>query len=158
MIGSGSYETAFYMCHRLRAGMFDPDFRQLMGIVEVDETFIGGKEKNKHRSKRIGPHTKGTTGKTPVIGAISRKGNVVCQVIENTDLKTLDSFVRKMVSDKVDLVATDEHPSYGMLKKGYLMSLLRTVKASTCAARFILRASIRSGRYSSAELSAPTTT
>ncbi len=119
LLGTGSYRSAWYMCMRLRAGMFDPDFRQLMGVVEVDETFIGGKEKNKHRNKRIGPNTKGTTGKQPVIGAISRKGNVVCQMIQNTDLKTLDSFVRRTVSDKVELVATDEHPSYGMLKHGY---------------------------------------
>jgi transposase-like protein len=120
MIGSGSYSTAFYMCHRLRAGMADPDFRKLMGIVEVDETFMGGKEKNKHRNKRIGPNTKGTTGKTPVIGAISRKGNVVCQMIENADKPTLDGFVRRVVSDKVDLVATDEAYGYRDLgKAGY---------------------------------------
>jgi hypothetical protein len=55
LIGSGTYETAWYMCMRLRAGMKDPEFRQLMGVVEVDETFIGGKEANKHKSKRNPP-------------------------------------------------------------------------------------------------------
>jgi transposase-like protein len=54
----------------------------------------------------------GLSGKTTVIGAISRKGNVVCQIIENADAKTLSSFVRKVVSDKVDLVATDEWQGY----------------------------------------------
>lgn len=43
MIGTGSYETAWYMCQRLRAGLADPEFIQLMGIVEVDEMHIAGK-------------------------------------------------------------------------------------------------------------------
>jgi len=117
MIGSGSYRTAWFICHRLRAGLADPEFRQLMGIVEVDETFIGGKEANKHKSKRTG--NVGTAGKIPVIGAIARKGNVVCQMIENTDTATLDSFVRKAVNrERVDLVATDEHSGYRLLGLG----------------------------------------
>jgi transposase-like protein len=113
-IESGSYKTAFYMCHRLRAAMNDPEFRQLMGIVEIDETYIGGKEGNRHWNKKVGGS--GTYGKIPVIGAISRKGNVVCKMIENTDTETLTRFVRKTVGDKVDLVATDEHSGYRYLK------------------------------------------
>ena len=113
MIGSGSYSTAFYMCHRLRASMNDPEFRQLMGIVEIDETYIGGKDKNRHWNKKQGG--RGTAGKIPVIGAISRKGNVVCKMIEDTDTETLTRFVRKTVNDKVDLVATDEHSGYRYL-------------------------------------------
>ncbi len=114
MIDSGSYKTAFYICHRLRAGLADPDFRKLMGIVEVDETYIGGKEGNRHWDKKRGGS--GTYSKIPVIGAISRKGNVVCKMIENTDTETLTRFVRKTVGDKVDLVATDEHSGYRFLK------------------------------------------
>jgi transposase-like protein len=109
-----AYKTAFYICHRVRA-MLDNgnDFSKLMGQVEVDEA-IGGKEKNKHANKRLNAG-RGAVGKTAVIGAISRKGNVVCQMIERADAKTLNGFVRKVVSDKVELVATDEHAGYHYL-------------------------------------------
>jgi transposase-like protein len=87
-----SLHTAWYVCHRLRAGMRDDDFKKLMGIVEVDETALSGKDKNRHWDKK--QHITGMSGKTMVIGAISRKGNVVCQIIENTDAKTLNRYVR----------------------------------------------------------------
>jgi transposase-like protein len=113
-IGCASYQTAWYMCHRLRAAMHDPGFKQLMGIVEVDETFIGGKEKSKHLGKRNSHNTAGK-GKAVVIGAISRKGNVVCQMIENADHATMMRFVRNTISNKVDLVMTDEQRAYDTL-------------------------------------------
>jgi transposase-like protein len=59
MFGFGSYSTAHYMCHRIRAGLANPDFRKLVGVVEVDETYIGGKNRNRHWDKR----TPGTGGK-----------------------------------------------------------------------------------------------
>ena len=47
-----AYKTAFYICHRVRAMLDNDQFGQLMGIVEVDETFIGGKRGKMHKSKR----------------------------------------------------------------------------------------------------------
>jgi transposase-like protein len=116
-MGTGSYETAWYLCHRIRAAMHDDQFTQLIGVVEADETYIGGKEANKHKSQRHGKT--GSYGKIPVVGAIARKGNVVCKMIENADTETLTKFVRNTVSDKVSLVATDEHAGYRLLKWAY---------------------------------------
>ena len=66
-MGFGSYKTAWHMCHRVRAGLANEDFRQLMGIVEVDETFVGGKVANRHKSRRDDDDM---PPKVPVVGAI----------------------------------------------------------------------------------------
>ena len=91
LIGSGAYKTAWYMCHRIRAAMKDGGFAKLLGEVEVDETFIGGKDINRHANKR--KQIPGTSGKLAVIGAIARKGNVVCKLIETADRATMSQFV-----------------------------------------------------------------
>ena len=115
-IGSGNYETAWYMCHRIRAAMKDDKFPKLMGEVEVDETYIGGKDINRHADKKF--HTSWRDGsRMTVIGAISRKGNLTCQIIAEADKDTLQKFVTETVSGGVSLVATDEHPGYSGLKK-----------------------------------------
>jgi transposase-like protein len=116
-IGSGSYETAWYMCHRIRAAMKDGGFLGgLSGEIEVDETYIGGKDKNRHKGQRRGkPGAAG--GKVPVIGAIARKGNVVCQILDRVTGNVMDDFVTKAVSSKVTLVATDEHSGYARLSQ-----------------------------------------
>lgn len=119
-IGSGSYETAWYMCTRIRSAMQGSVLEPLKGIVEADETWIGGKDKNRHYSKRShaqGPHL---SEKMMVIGAISRKGNVVAQMVEETGFRTLENFVKQTVSNKVTLMATDQNPAYRHLKQlGY---------------------------------------
>jgi transposase-like protein/IS1 family transposase len=120
-MGFGSYKTAWYMCHRIRAGLADEDFRKLVGIVEVDETFIGGKWKNRHKDRRGGGGGSGGmgSGKTPIAGAVSRKGNVVARVIENVRMDTLRQFVREAVSHKVSLICTDDNRAYRYLDREF---------------------------------------
>jgi transposase-like protein len=110
-MGFGSYKTAWYMCHRLRASLQNEDFHKLMGIVEVDETYVGGKKHNRHKNDRNGPKG-GAGGKTPVAAAVQRKGNVVARVIERADQVTLENFIADTVSEKVSLLATDESKVY----------------------------------------------
>jgi hypothetical protein len=110
MMGFGSYETAHYMCIRIRAGLSDPEFRKLMGIVEVDETYVGGRNRNRHADKRT--KGRGIAHKAIIVGALERQGSVGARVLRNTDSRTLRGFVREAVTTKVDLLATDELTSY----------------------------------------------
>ncbi len=110
-----NYHTTWYQCHRIRAAMKDSEWEQLMGEVEVDETYIGGKDTNRHWDKK--KHVKGGWDKTPVIGAISRKGSVVAKVVDRADVPTMHKFVAETVSKRVQLVATDEHSGYQYLAK-----------------------------------------
>lgn len=124
VMGFGSYRTAWYMCHRVRAGLADENFRKLMGIVEVDETVIGGELGNKHVSKRaelrrVHKGRAGNVNKTIVAGAVERGGNVVARVIDSASSETLTAFVREAVSDRVSLICTDQWRGYDKLAAAF---------------------------------------
>jgi transposase-like protein len=127
VMGFGSYNTAHLMCSKIRVALGNVEFKQLIGYVEVDETYIGGKAKNKHKGPGGRGDMGGTggTGKEILIGAVERKGNVVARVIHNIDRTTLDAFVRETVSTKVSLLSTDEQPGYRHLGHDYPYGFVR---------------------------------
>jgi transposase-like protein len=126
MLGFGSYRTAWSMCHRIRTALLNPEFRKLVGFVEVDETFVGGKARNKHKGPggRGGMGGTGGSGKAIVAGAVQRKGNVVARVVSNIKTDTLRAFVREVVSTKVSLVSADEWHAYKSLKGEFPMGYI----------------------------------
>ena len=102
--------SAWFLAHRLREAWKDQG-AQFAGPVEVDETFIGGKEKNKHANKKL-KAGRGAVGKAIVVGAKDRDTNrVSATVVGNTDAKTLQGFVGERAA-KGATVYTDDHGGY----------------------------------------------
>jgi transposase-like protein len=99
-----SYKTAWYLCHRIRAALNEVDAQLLKGIVEVDETLVGGEMEGQGRGYR--------GNKTMVVGALQRGGNIVLKVVRGADRETLHGFIRQNVAGNTEAIYTDEWPAY----------------------------------------------
>jgi transposase-like protein len=100
-----TYKTAWFLCHRIRAAMREVSADRLKGIVEIDETFIGGKTTSEKRFKN----------KTCVIGAVQRDGEIRLQVIPAPNRYQLRKFVSETTDPTCQAIYTDDYFGYGDL-------------------------------------------
>jgi transposase-like protein len=120
-------KSAWFVLHRLRLALKAKHVGKLSGTVESDETFIGGKEKNKHASKRQ-HRGRGTVGKLIVQGLLERGGELRTQVRPNQKRQTLQSPMREQV-EPGSKVFTDSLKSYEGLDDEYIHKMIDHAKA-----------------------------
>jgi transposase-like protein len=117
-------KSAWFMMHRIRLSMHSGSLEMKLGAngkqVEVDETFIGGKARNMHRSRRrkLMQNQRGVINKTIVFGMLERGGKVKAHVVGKRDKDTLHPIIKQYVSEGSTLY-TDEWVSYDGLQDKY---------------------------------------
>ncbi len=116
-----TYKTAWFMCHRLREAMREGTFPDTLGgknrVVEADETYIGGKEKNKHANKRT-RKGRGAVGKEAAFSLVERGGRVRSFHVPKVNAKTLKPILKAQISAS-SRVMTDEAGVYGQLGRDF---------------------------------------
>ena len=111
-------KTAWFLMQRIREGFITPHTPKLAGTVEVDEMFVGGKQKKRHASQQARYSASDSYGKKPVVLAVERGGKVVAMPIDRTDANTLTRFVEHNVKHG-SRVITDDHGGYTDLMESY---------------------------------------
>lgn len=110
-------KTAWFILHKIRSLYGQEEQAELENEVELDEAYIGGREKNKHESKKTeGTQGRSTKTKTPVFGLVERGGRLVARKVENTQGKTLSPIIRRFVKPG-SRIFTDEYIGYNSLEE-----------------------------------------
>jgi transposase-like protein len=115
-LGLHSYRSSWHLTHRIRTAMRqEPLARLLKGVVEVDETYVGGKPRK--GDGKVHKRGRGTD-KATVLAMVEREGDVVSMPIENVTAKTLKTAIKETV-DKESTIITDEYESYAGIGKDF---------------------------------------
>ena len=121
----GSYKTAWYLCHRIRAAMATAEKSMLGGTVEMDETYVGGKSRGKNWRGRA-------SGKEVVVGIKQRNGDLRFFHAEDAKSGTLAKYIKENVSQDVDVIVTDDWGAYkpAMTKAGFTKERHKSINHS----------------------------
>lgn len=112
-------KTAWFMLQRIRYALEDDSPEQLTDTIEVDETYVGGKNKNRHKDKKV-PFSQGRSykDKTPVFGMIQRGGKVMARVVPDVKGNTLKKIIFEKVKQGA-CINSDEWFAYTGLSRWY---------------------------------------
>lgn len=117
-------KTAWFMLQRIR-NCFGIDTDQLDNEVEIDETYVGGKNKNRHASKKVDKAQGGKSeDKTPVVGMVERRGKLKAQAVDNMHKDVVNPIIVKAVKTSAK-VYTDEWMGYKSLQRIYDHSFVK---------------------------------
>lgn len=104
-------KTAWYLCHRIRAAMIDESGELLSGIVEADETYVGGKNRRQYGNRAESSRHR-YDNKAVVLGAVERGGKVRVRMAPDAKKATVIAFLREHVADDAEAIYTDENRVY----------------------------------------------
>jgi transposase-like protein len=107
---SVSQPSCWFMMHRIREACNGDGHEPLRGIVEVDEVYLGGKERNKHEWKKL-KQGRGSVGKTVVLGMRERGGRTVGVVVHSADKESIENAMTENIDEKA-VIHSDEHTAY----------------------------------------------
>jgi transposase-like protein len=114
------YKTALRMSHQIKLLMANKSTEPFTGVIQADESFFGGLNKNRHADKKVAESQgRSCKDKTPVFGMVDLSGRVSAHVVDDTKGTTLKPIIDKHVDNEKSIIVTDEWLGYTKLKNEY---------------------------------------